>query len=523
MPDVRAEPGPVPESRAVPRKKTRLSLVWVVPIVAALVGVWVAATKIMSEGPKITIEFGTAEGLEAGKTKVHYNGVDVGTVTTIRLSDDHRHVITEVEMAPKTESMLVEDTRFWVVRPRISGANVTGLGTLISGAYLGMEIGKSDHRKREFVALATPPVVARATAGRFFDLRAKDLGSLDYGTPIYFRRLQVGEIASYALDPDGHSLNVKVFVNEPYDRFVTAETRFWHASGIDMSLSASGLVVDTQSAMSILVGGVAFETPATHGELAAADADTVFTLFEDRAHAFMPPRGEPQTYALVLRQSVRGLVPGAPVELRGIPIGEVADMRSQFDPKTMDFAVLVSIDLYPQMFGVGGDIIDLSTPAGVAAHRQRLDALIAHGLRAQIKSGSLLTGALYVAFDFFADQPAVMLDWSRTPVEIPVIPGELEAVEATLVKIVHKFDKIPLEKIGDDVAKALVQLDQTLASGRRTLDTADGAIGPDSSLRVDLTNTLQEVSRAARAIRVLGDYLERHPEALIRGKPGEAK
>ena len=163
---------PVPESRAVPKKHTRLSLVWVIPIVAALAGVWIAVTRILSEGPKITIVFQSAEGLEAGKTKIHYNGVDVGTITTIRLSDDHEHVITTAQMAPKTEAFLVEDTQFWVVRPRISGANVTGLGTLISGAYIGMEIGSSKESKRDFVALETPPIVTGDVPGPF--LRAED-------------------------------------------------------------------------------------------------------------------------------------------------------------------------------------------------------------------------------------------------------------------------------------------------------------------------------------------------------------
>src|SRR6185436_751591 len=172
-------------------------------------------------GPTITITLDTAEGLEAGKTKIHYNGVDVGTVQTIRLSDDHQHVIATAQMAPKTEDFLVEDTTFWVVRPRISGATVSGLGTLISGSYLGMEIGRSDKRKRHFTALAVPPVVTMREAGRYFELKTDTLGSLDSGTPLYFRRLQVGQVVSYSLDPDGNALSVKIFVDAPYDRFVT--------------------------------------------------------------------------------------------------------------------------------------------------------------------------------------------------------------------------------------------------------------------------------------------------------------
>ena len=230
--------GAVPESRAVPKKRTPISLVWVIPIVAALVGVWVAVTRVLSEGPKITIVFQSAEGLEAGKTKVHFNGVDIGTVSAIRLSEDHQRVIITAQMTPKTEDFLVKDTEFWVVRPRISGANVTGLGTLISGAYIGLEIGASKEQKRDFVGLETPPVVTGEVPGRIFVLKTPDLGSLDTGTPIFFRRLQVGQVASYALDADGKALTVQIFVRAPYDQYVNPNTRFWNASGVDVTLSA---------------------------------------------------------------------------------------------------------------------------------------------------------------------------------------------------------------------------------------------------------------------------------------------
>ena len=205
MPDPNTPAPAVPHSRTVTKKKTRLSLVWVIPIVAALAGAWVAVVKIRSEGPTITIVFKTAEGLDAGKTKIHYNGVDVGTLTKIRLSDDHQRAIATAEMAPGTESFLVEDTQFWIETARISGATVSGLGTLISGAYIGMEIGSSPKRKDHFVALDTPPIVTSEVPGRFFMLKTQDLGSLDRGTPIFFRRLQVGEVVSYELDKDGQS------------------------------------------------------------------------------------------------------------------------------------------------------------------------------------------------------------------------------------------------------------------------------------------------------------------------------
>jgi len=523
---------PIPsflDSRAVPKKSTRLSLVWFIPIVAALVGVWVAVTRIRSEGPKITIVFQSAEGLEAGKTKINYRGVDIGTITAIRLTEDHERVIATAQMTPRTEDFLVEDTRLWVVRPRISGANVTGLGTLISGAFIGIEMGISKEPKRDFVALETPPVITGNAPGRFFVLKTSDLGSLDTGTPLFFRRLQVGQVASYELNQDGQFFNVKIFVKAPYDKYVTANTRFWQASGIDVSLSASGLSVQTQSLLSILIGGIAFEAPATGAVLPVATANSVFTLFSDRAEAFRPAARNPQTFELIFNESVRGLVPGAPVEFRGVPIGEVADVRAQVDLKTFQFSVPVTIHLDAQRLGV--KVVGLKSQADFAAMRRKLfDSLVARGVRAQLRTGNLLTGSVMVAFDYFPRSAPATVDWSQTPVQLPTIPGQLEAMETKVTGIVDKLDKMPLEEIGDDLHKVLGNLDLTLVSARGTLVSARGTLDNTHTLTEansvqvqQLGNTLQEVSRASRSVRVLADYLERHPEALLRGKKGEAK
>jgi paraquat-inducible protein B len=522
MPEAHTPLPPAPESRSVPKKRTRLSLVWVIPIVAAVVGAWVAVARILSEGPKITIVFLSAEGLEAGKTKIHYNGVEVGTLMTIRLSEDHRSVITTAQMTPKTESFLVEDTTFWIVSPRISGANVTGLATLISGAYIGMEIGQSKQGRRDFVALDAPPVVTGEITGRFFTLKTPDLGSLGVGTPIFFRRLNVGQVASYDLDKDGHSLNVKIFVQTPYDQYVTPNTRFWQASGVDVSLTASGLSVQTQSLLSILVGGVAFETPAADKALPPAEADTLFTLFGSRDDAFKLPESDPQTYLLEFNQSVRGLMPGAPVEFRGVPVGEVVSVHAKVDVKTLEFIVPVVIRLDAERLGV--KILELPPGEDLASARRKfVDSLVAHGVRAQLQTGNLLTGALFVTFDTFPGAAPATVDWSKHPVQLPTIPGELQQLEASVVDILKKIDQLPFKAIGDDLQKAIVDFDQTLVSARSTLDNADKLIEPNSVLGEELGSTLQEVSRAARALRVLSDYLERHPESLIRGKTEEAK
>jgi paraquat-inducible protein B len=376
------------------------------------------------------------------------------------------------------------------------------------------------------VALETPPVITGDVPGRFFILKTPDLGSLDTGTPIYFRRLQVGQVSSYALDKDGKNLTVRAFVQAPYDQYINPDTRFWHASGIDLSLSASGLSVQTQSVLSILIGGIAFETAATDPVLPAAEENTVFTLFANRTQAFNPPPRNPQTYQLVFKESVRGLTVGAPVEFRGIPIGEVADIRAQIDLKNFEFSVPVTIRLDPTRLGVR--ILGQTSGADLESVRRRLiDSLVAHGVRAQLSTGNLLTGAAYVSLDFFPGAPRAAVDWSQEPPQLPTTQGQFQATEATVENIIKKLDNVPFQEIGVDLKKAINQLDETLVVAQGTLGSARGTLentsnltGPNSAQVQQVGSTLQEVSRAARSVRVLADYLERHPEALIRGKGG---
>ncbi len=406
---------------------------------------------------------------------------------------------------------------------------MTGLGTLISGAYIGLEIGDSKEQKRDFVGLETQPVVTGEVPGRLFVLKTPDLGSLDTGTPVFFRRLQVGQVSSYALDQDGKLLTVKVFVRAPYDQYVNPNTRFWNASGVDVSLSASGLKVQTQSVLSNLIGGIAFETDPTLAVLPPAAADAVFTLFDDRAHAFEAAARNPQSYQLIFNQSVRGLTVGAPVEFRGIPVGEVTGIRAQIDLRTFQFSVPVTIQMDPQRLGV--NMVDVRPGTDLEAVRKRLiDSMVAHGVRAQLQTGNLLTGAVYVAIDFFPGRRQRRLFGRRCRRGCRPYRGRSSRPKAKVENIIEKLDKMPLQQIGDNLQKALGDLDLTLVSARGTLVSAQGTLGnasnltaPNSAQVQQLDSTLQEVSRAARSVRVLSDYLERHPEALLRGKSGATK
>jgi len=523
-----------PDAIAARRPRWRVQLVWLVPLVAVLIGGWLAVQSILEKGPTITISFVTGEGLEAGKTKIKFKNVDVGIIEKVVVSSDHKRVVATAEMSRDASSMLVDDTRFWVVRPRISGGTVSGLGTLLSGSFVGVDIGSKTSARRDFVGLESPPVFAAGVPGREFVLKSDDLGSLDIGSPVFFRRLQVGQVTSYVLDPDGKGMTLHIFVNAPYDKYVKEGVRFWHASGIDVSLETSGVKINTESLVSILIGGLAFESPPDMLANTEAAAQSEFELFRDRDEAMKRHDNIVDTYVLNFTESVRGLLVGAPVDFRGIVVGEVAAIYTHYDPVTKEFTIPVEVRIFPERFtsryesGVKGGRI-----ARDEDRKTFSDYLVAHGLRAQLKTASLLTGQLYVAVDFFPAAAKAKVDWTSNPPELPTVPGNLQGLQDSITSLVAKLNKIPFEGIGGDLRKTLHDADallktldtevapearSTLAAARATLESANGALQPDSALLQSTSDTMRELSRTAASLRALADYLERHPEALLRGK-----
>jgi paraquat-inducible protein B len=529
---------------AVPHRsyRSRLPLVWLVPMVAALIGGWIAVRSILEQGPTITVTFIDADGLDPGKTKVRYKSVDVGMVKTVALAPDLRTVDVTIAMATFAKPLLVSGTRFWVVRPRLGATGVSGLGTLLSGAYIGMDAGSSHEPVRKFAGLETPPVVAGGTAGRQFVLHSQDLGSLSIGAPAYFHHIQVGQISSLALNPDGHGVTLILFVNAPYDRFVTDDTRFWHASGVDVALDSNGVHMQTESLTAILAGGVAFESPAGSIATVPAAPDSDFHLATNREMAMKAPDRVIESYILYFEESLRGLAPGATVNFRGVDIGEVVSLKVEYDRANEKFLFPVLVNVYPERirsrYREGGDRPQTTSHALVSR-------MIEHGFRAQLRTGSLLTGQLYVALDFFPRSAKIVPQPELTPMPLPTIPGNLEELQNTIVSVARKLDQLPLEKIGRDADEALVSLNRTLGSttgvlgkvgseilpeakstltqARLTLAQTQQAVAPETSLQNDLHTTLTSVSRAADSIRVLADYLDKHPEALLRGKAEDPK
>jgi paraquat-inducible protein B len=534
---------PLPRPQVKRRREWLPSLIWLIPIVAALVGVMLVARILMERGPEIVLTFKTAEGLEAGKTAVKYKDVQIGLVQSLRLARDRSHVRVLVQLNKEAEGFTSEDSRFWVVRPRLDTSGISGLNTLLSGAYIGADAGVSKETSGEFKGLEAPPIVTRDDSGQQFLLRAADIGSLDVGSPVYFRRIKVGQVAAYELDGDGRGVTLRVFVNAPYDKFVGVNTRFWQASGIDAQLSASGFTLRTQSLATILLGGIAFQAPEdAMGPL--AKENTAFMLAPDEVTAMKEPDGPSQTLLMYFNQSLRGLVPGAPVDFRGVVIGEVKSIGVEFDRAEREFRMPVLVQIYPDRLRRRSvDRTNEKEPR--LSQQERLRFLTEKGLRAQLRNGNLITGSVYVALDFFPKAPPAKIDLTKSPIELPTMANSLDEIQSQVQEIASKLNKVPYEQIAQDLRTTLATLNKTLTATeqtvnrinndvtpelaaamkdvRKTVNSAERTLADDSPLQQDTRQMLQELTRAAGSVRVLTDYLERHPESLLRGKPDDKK
>jgi paraquat-inducible protein B len=539
MADVSPKLGDLPEAMAAPKSRGPLLLVWLVPLLALLIGGWLAVKTILEQGPTVTIVFKSAEGLEAGKTKIKYKDVEIGKVTKVDLAQDLKQVIITAELAKSFTPHLVSDTTFWVVRARVSGGSVSGLGTLLSGSYIGVDVGKSADKQRAYTGLETPPVIQIDTPGREFVLHSDDLGSLDAGSPIFYRRLQVGQIKSYELDKDGKGVLLKIFVNEPYDKYVTTNTRFWNASGLDFKLDSSGIKLDTQSMVSIMLGGVAFANPSEGRERPVAEAGREFSLFTTREEAMKNPETEIIKVAMIFKESVRGLAPGAPLDFRGIEVGEITALHADIDHATKEVIIIAEANLYPERLRsrVKGNIAlsrkMLGGNESEAKPKSMIELMVENGLRGRLQTGNLLTGQLYVAFDFAKGVPKTRIDWSQTPPVMPTLPSSMVAFQQTVGSIIKKIDGLPLDQIGSNLEQTLKhasdlmkRLDTELApeatkafvEARQALTSMERLLAAEAPLQQDAREAMRELTRTAQAFRVLADYLERHPEALLSGK-----
>jgi paraquat-inducible protein B len=537
MSDPSANPEPLElAEEPIVRKRRRLPAVWLIPLVATLIGLWLAFNAYVDRGPTFTITFQNADGLEAGRTKIKCKDVEVGKVKSIRLTKDRTKVEVTAELTRDNAELLSENNRYWIVRARVGTSGVSGLGTLLSGAYIGMDPGEAGKPSRHFTGFENPPIVTSHSNGQMFQLRAEKLGSMTIGAPVYFRQIPVGEVAGFDLEEDGKAVAIQIFIRSPYDRMIRKDTRFWNVGGVEVTLDTNGIRMSSDSVMDLLLGGVAFENPVSLEASEAVQGGYVFALYSSHDRIYEKVYLDRHYYVLDFNESVRGLTRGSPVEFRGIKVGQVEDLKLEFLAKQLKVHVPVLITLEPERLSIAGNVAQTSLD-------EVLQQLVSRGLRAQLKSGSLLTGNLYVDLDFYPQAPARKLTQYEKYKEIPTLPTTMGATVANLTKFLDRLQKLPLEDIANELktsipalreslqqATALMsrldketapQAQATLIQAQTTLAALEKTLRSDSPAQSDLRRALDEFAKASRALRELADTLERNPESVIFGKEKE--
>ncbi len=548
-PDIEPPPAALPEGEPFARR--RLSTVWLIPLIAVLVAAWLGIKTWSEQGPTITIAFKSASGLEVGKTLVKLKDVEIGRVKAIRVAADLKSVRVTAELVAGTEPWLTQGTRFWIARARVAAGRVSGLETLLSGSFIEIDPVIKGEPARSFVGLEDPPLFRTDEPGKRFVLRSDGSWTLSPGSPVYYLGLQVGETASSRLDAQGKAVRTEIFVSAPYDRLVRSNTRFWNASGLDLTVGADGVRLDTESFLTLLLGGVTFDNPPSLDEPAEPAKDgQAFPLYASRDQAHARVYETKKQYLMFFDGSVRGLSVGAPVLMRGIQIGKVLDVRLDFDADGLTFEIPVLIEIEPGRVHMKGkaDALDFD---------RTMEHLVASGLRGQLEYGSLVTGQLYVALGIHPDVPKATITERDGYKVVPTAPATLDAVAGKVNGLLDRLGRLPLEDIANDlrdtvaginklinseqVAGSLAQLEpllkhadavlagldkmmptasSTLDQARETLRSTRALVSSDSAVVGETVRLLRSLNAAARSIKGVADYLERHPEALIRGKGG---
>ncbi|MEM8564097.1 MAG: intermembrane transport protein PqiB [Pseudomonadota bacterium] len=474
--------------------------IWIVPIVAVVVGIYMVIHTKMNEGPQITISFDTAESLEAGKTKIRFRDVDIGMVEDVTLTDSMSGIIVTAKMTKNAEPLLREDTRFWVVRARVGAGSVTGLGTLLSGAYIQLDPGVGKTEERRFVGLEEPPLTPADAPGVRLVLHSEHAGSLNAGDVIVYNGFKVGRIEGITFDSQKKEVLYDAFIDAPYDDLVTTSTRFWNTSGITVTASASGVEVQTSSMETILLGGVAFGTipGIPPGDKVSSGAS--FKLNRSYSELAQDPFRYRSYFVVEFSQSLRGLKSGAPVEYRGIQIGRVDRIMVQELVRSGlaggGSAIPVLIYLEPGRLGAG------DTRELVQQMSSNVENGVAQGLRASLQTGNLITGQLYVSFDFYDDvEPVAPQEFDGYTV-LPTIPTGLGQLEKQVGDLLDKVNALPLDSLLVSADSSLQTLDGTLASLTGTLDSLQTILDEESTQLMpdEINKTLSEIRQAVSAL-----------------------
>jgi paraquat-inducible protein B len=527
---------------AVLRPRRWFSWVWIAPLGAAAIVIGLAIRGLEDRGPLVTISFTEAEGLQPGETKIKHKDVELGTVEKVYLTRDMSRVMVEARMRRSVTEHLTEGSRFWIVRPRVGIGGISGLSTLVSGAYVEMYPGDGP-AERNFVGLDEPPTLQPDAPGHSFTLRAADLGQVVEGSPVDYRGVPVGEVEGFALDPSSKQIEIYAFVRAPYEHLVHPETRFWNSGGVDVSIGPQGLKFRAESWQQLLSGGVSFDTPDTALEGTPSPEGTVFRLYANQGDAYDDPRGPTVVYRAVFRGSSGSLGPGSAVELEGVEVGQVISSQLQYDDVSGMPQMLTTLQLDPSRIQIVHQRGD-SSASPTDALRARIAKLVGRGLRAQLTTASFLTGNKVVSLDVDKEAPAAKIELVDGLPQLPTMSGsDLTQILANVKSVLHHIDAATE---GPELGHAIKELDRTLTNlgelthdvepqvkplldslrqtadaAQHTLEAADKVLGGRASGSADLTQLVRELTDAARSLRALTDYLDRHPESLLRGRPGE--
>ena len=517
-----------------------------VPIIALLIGGWMLYDNFKSKGPVARVGFETADGIAANKTDVRCRSVKVGIVKSVKLTDDMNSVVVSLELDPDSSRLLRSGTHFWVVRPRVSTTDISGLGTLLTGAYIELDPGPETGKEvNDFKGLETPPATNRNIPGRRLTLTAEEAGSLAAGSPIYYRGLEVGRIESRKLDADGKTVTYDAFIREEYSMLVKENTRFWNTSGIDISAGADGFKVRTPSLQAMVAGGATFGVPEGLIPGKPAMDGMTYTLFSDEDAATGSAFNPTMKFLLLFDQTVRGLSRSAPVEFRGIVIGRVADISLNYMKDPADSRIPVVIEIDPSL------LRRESAEKILTPDSDFLKLLVKQGLRASLKPGSLLTGALFVDLDYYKDASPAELAKVGDLTTLPTVSSGLVELQAKVTAMLDRIQSLPLEAmvqkysaVADQatstIAEAgpvLAEIKETAAAARKTLDNPEfkklpadlrgtlvqldksvSSMGPDGAIQGDLLRTLEELRSALRTLNSVATTVDEKPNSLLFGR-----
>jgi len=531
----------------VRRAAQRWNVVWVVPILAVLIGAWLLYKDVSSKGPTVTIRFETADGIVAGKTELRCRSVTVGKVTKVELGKDLKSVVVYCSVDAGNEDLLRNDARFWVVRPRVSAADVSGLDTLLTGNYIELDPGKKGERVESWVGLENPPVTSLSVPGRRLRLVSVEARSLVTGSPVYYRGYEVGRVESRTLDADGRRVSYDVFIDEKHQDLVRRNTKFWNTSGIDISSGVDGFKIRTPSLQALVSGGVSFGIPEGLPPAKISEDGDVFVLHQD-AETAASSNFEPTMQILLLfDQTVRGLKKGAPVEYRGITIGRVRNFSFDYVPERNNQKIPVLVEVDPKLLRASGN------DDGPDEELTRLNREVKKGLRGTLKTGSLLTGALFVDFDYYPEELPAELTYQKEFPVVPTLSSGFGQLEQKLASVLDKLNSLPLaatlEKItlaADETAitvadarGAVKQMELAAKAARETMDnpefqklpadlrksikeleTSLASLGPSGTMQGDLLRTLDEFRSAMRSMEALSDTIKEKPNSIFFGKEG---